>query len=77
MVEICAKAGVCFWAHPAFSQEKIPLVTQFKLAPSFLPTTSSTCPLFVLAQVYALLSLNHRRLQMEYNISFYKFIKHK
>ena len=63
MVEICAKAGVCFWAHPAFSREKIPLVTQFKLAPSF--STSSTCPLFVLAQVYALLSLNHRSLQME------------
>ena len=45
--------------------------------PPFLPTTSSTCPLFVLAQVYALLSLNHRSLPMEYHIFFYKYIKHK
>ena len=54
---------------------KILLVTQFKLASFllravqvvlFFAKSSSSCPLFVLAQVYALLGLNHHSLQMKY-----------
>ena len=75
MVEICAKAGVCFWAHPAFSREKIPLVTQFKLAPSVSANhqfnLSPFCPRT------SLRSVESQPPQPADGVQQYKYIKHK
>ena len=54
-----------FWWWPSSSW---PLFCQQQ------PTTSSSCPLFVPAQVYALLGLNHYSLQMA---QIWFFLKHK